>query len=52
MEEFIKLVEQMRITQKEYFKTRNFKVLEKARGLEREVDQAIERNKNPKLFEN
>ena len=48
--EFIKLVKEMRITQKEYFKSgKNFSVLDKARALERKVDAEIQNFENPTL---
>ena len=40
-EEFVALVEQLRSTQKSYFKTRSFEVLRASKQLEKEVDQAI-----------
>jgi len=43
MEEFIKLVQEMRATQEEYFKTRKWAVLEKAKILERRVDYVIKK---------
>lgn len=39
--EFIELVAQMRMTQKNYFKTRSKYVLEQSKALERQVDVAI-----------
>ncbi len=39
--EFIELVAQMRATQKQYFKTRDPVVMDRAKALEREVDAAI-----------
>jgi len=50
MEEFIKLVKDMRTTQKEYFKSRSGASLSKARMLERQVDAKIEAFNNPDLF--
>ena len=38
MKEFIKLIEEMRNAQKEYFKGRNYQSLEKSKRLERQVD--------------
>lgn len=40
--DFIKLVKEMRETQKRYFKTRNAEVLAESKRLEREVDKKIE----------
>lgn len=41
-DDFIKLVKEMRETQKRYFKTRNAEVLAESKRLEREVDKKIE----------
>jgi hypothetical protein len=43
-ENFIKVVKDMRSAQKEYFKTRNYIILENAKKLEREVDKLLEEN--------
>lgn len=50
MNDFTNLVKQMRIAQKEYFKSRNFTVLEKSKKLERAVDAEINKILNPELF--
>ena len=42
MNDFIKLVKEMREMQKRYFKTRNADVLKESKRLEREVDAEIE----------
>lgn len=47
---FIELVERMRAAQKDYFKNRERAALMISKELERKVDQAIERHKNPDLF--
>lgn len=46
----MKLVLQMRIAQKEYFKTRSVAALSKSKGLERAVDHEISKFQNPDLF--
>lgn len=45
MKDFMKLVEDMRNAQKEYFRTRSRDVLEKSKQLERQVDAEIEKAK-------
>lgn len=53
-EEFINLVRDMRKAQKEYFKTRDYLVLNRSKILERQVDAAIksfEQPESPSLFE-
>lgn len=51
-DDFIKLVKEMRETQKRYFKTRNAEVLAESKRLEREVDKKIEEaEKGIPLFE-
>ena len=51
-DDFIKLVKEMRETQKLYFKTRNAEVLVESKRLEREVDKKIEEaEKGITLFE-
>lgn len=40
--EFLELVSKMRKAQKDYIKTRDFKVLQESRKLEKQVDTAIE----------
>lgn len=47
--DFTKLVKEMRQGQKDYFKTRNFRCLEKARTLESQVDHEIKNRENPTL---
>ena len=49
MEEFVRLVEEMRQTQKLYFRTRDANVLNKSRELERKVDAAIKKYDDDKL---
>ena len=49
-EKFIKLVDQMRTAQKEYFKSRSGASLTKSKSLERQVDSEIANFKNPNLF--
>lgn len=39
--DFYNLVEEMRLTQNLYFKTRKPEVLNRSKGLEKKVDQAI-----------
>lgn len=41
--EFFSLVKEMRLQQKEYFKTRSSDVLKKSKALEKRVDDEIER---------
>lgn len=41
--EFFGLVKEMRVQQKEYFKTRSADVLRKSKALEKRVDDEIER---------
>lgn len=54
MTDFMTLVREMRETQKEYFRTRDANVLNKARDLEAKVDKAIKETEEdelgPKLF--
>lgn len=50
IKKFIDLVGQMRITQKEYFKSRSAASLSKARSLERAVDSELKNFKEPNLF--
>ncbi len=45
-EKFMKLVEEMRTAQKDYFKSKQYHTLDKARGLERAVDLEIKNSKN------
>lgn len=42
VEEFAKLVKEMRDAQKMYFKTRDSKVLSESKRLEKEVDNAVD----------
>ena len=52
MDNFEKLVRDMRAAQKKYFKTRDREVLAEAQRLERRVDKYLEeRNKGMDLFE-
>jgi hypothetical protein len=44
--EFIQLVERMRNAQREYFRTKSPTALESSKRLEREVDQAIARERS------
>lgn len=46
MHPFIKLVEDMRTAQKDYFSNRNAITLSKAKNLERAVDVEVNRYKN------
>lgn len=48
--EFIELVRQMRNAQKEYFRTRDKRILACSKELERRVDKAIEESNEPQLF--
>lgn len=51
MDNFEKLVRDMRAAQKKYFKTRDRAVLEESKRLEREVDKYLEeRSKGMDLF--
>ena len=50
IKKFIDLVKVMRVTQKEYFRTRDKKVLSASKELERQVDHAILKMEYPKLF--
>lgn len=49
--EFLDLVSRMRGAQKQYFKTRDRDVLQLSKQLERQVDQYIEAQRRPGLFE-
>ena len=46
LEEFIKLVEEMRELQKLYFKNRSLSILNNAKVMERQVDKEIKRLKD------
>lgn len=48
--EFTTLVRQMRDVQKEYFRTRDKRILACSKELERRVDKAIEEADQPTLF--
>lgn len=48
MNNFVKLVAEMRNKQKEYFKTRSFQSLNEAKQLEKDVDKAIKDFSKPK----
>lgn len=54
--QFFKLVEQLRIYQKEYFKTRSKETLQQSKALEKRIDDEISRvneiikRKNTSLF--
>ena len=48
-EEFVRLVDEMRQTQKLYFRTRDANVLNKSRELEKKVDAAIRKYDEDKL---
>lgn len=51
VDEFEKLVRDMRAAQKKYFKTRDRAALEESKRLERDVDKYLEeRNKGMDLF--
>ena len=51
-ERFVAMVEQMRVLQKEYFKTRDRGILQQSKNAEREVDEAIKKlNGNPSLWD-
>lgn len=50
-EVFINLVERMRQAQKDYFLHRQIGTLQLSKELERKVDQFIENQKTPGLFE-
>jgi hypothetical protein len=47
MNEFLIKVKELRKAQKTYFRTRNFNDLNKAKRLEKEVDEMIEKLENP-----
>lgn len=47
MNQFLKLVKDLRKAQKKYFQTRNFNDLKKAKQLEKEVDEMIVKLENP-----
>ena len=54
MKEFIELVREMRNAQREYFKTRDKKVLQRSKELERKVDSFLEQlviNQQTSLFQ-
>ena len=46
-ENFFNLVRDMRLAQREYFRTRSLSVLTRAKALEKRVDDEIERIANP-----
>jgi len=46
----MKTVWDMRVAQKEYFRTRSQAALSKSKGLERLIDKMIEDSMNPNLF--
>jgi hypothetical protein len=48
MNNFVKLVAEMRNKQKEYFKSRSFQSLNEAKQLEKDVDKAIKDFSKPK----
>ena len=50
MEEFVKLVAEMRQAQKDYFKSRSPEALERAKNLERQVDEKTKFFLEPPLF--
>ena len=51
MTEFEQLVAEMRKAQKDFFRTRNYKILEKSKELEKQVDQYLDEQVNgPDLF--
>lgn len=50
LERIIKLVGDMRVAQKEYFKSRSAASLSKSKSLERAVDAEIIKYKNPNIF--
>jgi hypothetical protein len=50
MEKFIKLVASMRTAQTEYFRTKSYDALRKAKDLEHQVDEAIRMKDQPRLF--
>ena len=54
MDEFVKLVYEMRKAQKEYFRTRSKEVLQQSKQLERRVDTLLAEYDNPQkdLFDN
>lgn len=45
--QFVEKVSEMRNAQKQYFRTRSYEILSRAKQLEREVDAEIERLLNP-----
>lgn len=51
---FVIKVKQLRTAQKKYFKTRNYNDLNKAKALEKEVDEMLDDLENPQqsLFNN
>lgn len=50
MTEFEKLVQDMRKAQKAYFASRDKKILEQSKALEKKVDEYLKNIKQPKLF--
>lgn len=51
MTNFEQLVAEMRKAQKDFFRTRNYKILEKSKELEKQVDQYLDEQVNgPDLF--
>lgn len=53
IDDFAKLVSEMREMQRTFFRTRDGKLIERCKVLEKQVDQACEEilNKQPRLFE-
>lgn len=50
MEEFVRLVAEMRQAQRDYFKSRSPEALERAKNLERQVDEKTKFFLEPPLF--
>lgn len=50
MTEFEKLVQDMRKAQKAYFATRDKKILDQSKALERKVDEYLKNLNSPSLF--
>ena len=49
--QFIQLVRTMRVSQKEYFRTRDKNILLQSKELERQVDKTLSSFDSPSIFE-
>lgn len=51
IDEVLVAVNEMRVFQRDYFRTRNPRILEKARASEKRVDQILDEFRKPTLFD-